>query len=134
MVTFQTRINRYRHVFFILFLILVFFFRLMYGLFSEFWEEDELQVYLIGLKFYTTGVLPHYGPDVVYTKPSCRVPYRGCLLVCPSFFCKFQKHHTSFLAFFLFLRSVCWQCISVSEFRRFQDGLPGRGSCFARGL
>jgi hypothetical protein len=46
--------------------------RLAFGLTSEFWGEDELQIYLIGLKFYTTGEWPLYGPDVVYTET--RVP------------------------------------------------------------
>ncbi|GEJ56157.1 hypothetical protein [Anaeromyxobacter diazotrophicus] len=39
-----------------------------YGLVSEFWFEDELQVYLLGLKYATTGAWPYFGPDVVYTR------------------------------------------------------------------
>jgi hypothetical protein len=40
--------------------------RIAFGLASEFWGEDELQIYLIGLKFFTTGTWPLYGPDVVF--------------------------------------------------------------------
>jgi hypothetical protein len=45
-------------------LCLAFLFRLGLGLCSEFWFEDEKQIYLIGLKFYTTGQWPYFGPDV----------------------------------------------------------------------
>jgi len=45
-------------------LLFLFLFRLLFGLVSEFWFEDELQVYLIGLKYFTTGSWPYYGPDV----------------------------------------------------------------------
>jgi len=41
-----------------------FLFRLGYGLCSQFWADDERQVYLIGLKFYSTGEWPYFGPDV----------------------------------------------------------------------
>jgi hypothetical protein len=52
----------------ILFFSILFLFRLLYGLSSEFWFEDELQIYLLGLKFFTTGEWPFFGPDVVYTQ------------------------------------------------------------------
>lgn len=42
-----------------------FLFRLGFGLSSQFWADDERQVYLIGLKFYSTGAWPFFGPDVV---------------------------------------------------------------------
>ena len=45
-------------------LILLFLFRLGYGLLSEFWADDEVQVYLIGLKSLTTGTWPFFGADV----------------------------------------------------------------------
>ncbi|MEJ7576536.1 MAG: hypothetical protein WKF74_06000 [Pyrinomonadaceae bacterium] len=35
-----------------------------YGLCSEFWFSDEKQIYLSGLKFYTTGDWPYYGPHI----------------------------------------------------------------------
>jgi hypothetical protein len=46
--------------------------RLAFGLAYDFWGDDEFQIYLIGLKYYATGVWPMYGPDVVYTET--RVP------------------------------------------------------------
>ncbi len=46
-------------------LLLLFVYRLGFGLTTEFWFIDELQVYLIGLKFYTTGAWPFFGPDLV---------------------------------------------------------------------
>jgi hypothetical protein len=49
------------HLIAILFLFL---FRLAYGLSSEFWFDDERQIYLIGLKHFTTHSWPYFGPDV----------------------------------------------------------------------
>lgn len=49
-------------------LVFLFVFRLLFGITSEFWFPDELQIYLLGLKWYTTGIWPTYGPDVVYTQ------------------------------------------------------------------
>jgi hypothetical protein len=60
----------------VVFLLGLFLFRLAFGLLNKFWGQDELQVYLIGLKYYTTGLFPYWGPDVVYT--GSRVP--GALL------------------------------------------------------
>jgi len=62
---FLSGLKRWRY--FILLLILVYFFRLFFGLCAEFWLPDEKQIYLLGLKFYTTGEWPFFGPDVVYT-------------------------------------------------------------------
>ena len=45
-------------------LVLVFLFRLAFGLCSEIWFIDQQQIYLIGLKYYTTGLWPYFGPDV----------------------------------------------------------------------
>jgi hypothetical protein len=42
----------------------LFLFRLAYGLCSEIWFIDQQQVYLIGLKFYSTGQWPFFGADV----------------------------------------------------------------------
>jgi len=47
--------------------ILIFIFRLIFGLYSQFCFPDELQIYLLGLKFYCNGGWPYFGPDVVYT-------------------------------------------------------------------
>ena len=50
-----------------LLLITAFIFRLGFGLSSDFWTDDEKQIYLIGLKFYATGAWPYFGPDVTNT-------------------------------------------------------------------
>jgi hypothetical protein len=41
--------------------------RLLFGLTSEFWAEDETQIYLTGLRYYATGDWPYFGADVVWT-------------------------------------------------------------------
>jgi hypothetical protein len=47
---------------------------------SEFWFPDELQIYLIGLKSFTTGTWPTYGPDVVYTNTQIPGGLQGLLV------------------------------------------------------
>jgi hypothetical protein len=47
-----------------LLLIAAFLFRLGFGLCSEFWMEDETQVYLLGLRYYASGLWPYFGPDI----------------------------------------------------------------------
>ena len=42
--------------------------RLAFGLTSEFWSEDETQIYLMGLRYHATGEWPYFGPDVVWTR------------------------------------------------------------------
>ena len=59
-----TRPVRRRRWLFVALLCGVFLFRLGFGLCSQFWADDERQVYLIGLKFYATGAWPYFGPDV----------------------------------------------------------------------
>ena len=49
-------------------LALVFVFRLLFGLSSDFFFEDQTQVFLLGLRYYATGMWPYFGPDVVWTK------------------------------------------------------------------
>ena len=46
----------------------LFAFRLLYGLSSEFFFEDETQIFLMGLRYYATGAWPYFGPDVVWSK------------------------------------------------------------------
>lgn len=59
--------------------------RIAYGVVSEFWAEDEQQIYLIGLKSFTTDTWPYYGPDVVYTKTQIPGALQG-LLVSAAFY------------------------------------------------
>ncbi|HEV2826424.1 MAG TPA: hypothetical protein VGW76_02390 [Pyrinomonadaceae bacterium] len=55
-----------RRLVFISLLLLAFLFRLAFGLCSQFVDADTKQIYLLGLKFYTTGAWPYFGPDVVW--------------------------------------------------------------------
>ncbi|MCC7008765.1 MAG: hypothetical protein IT184_08110 [Acidobacteria bacterium] len=54
--------------------------RLLFGVTNDFWGDDEFQVYLIGLQFYTTGIWPLYGPDVVYTHTQVPGGLQGLLV------------------------------------------------------
>ena len=58
---------RRRRLVFCALLLLAFAFRLFFGLCSQFQDEDTKQIYLLGLKFYTTGAWPYFGPDVTHT-------------------------------------------------------------------
>lgn len=78
-------------------LLAIFVLRLAYGLCSEFWFPDELQIYLIGLKFYTTGNLPYYGPDVVYTGSQIPGALQGLLVGLPFFLLKIPEAPYIFL-------------------------------------
>jgi len=46
----------------------VFVFRLLFGLSSDFFFEDQTQVYLLGLRHYATHEWPYFGADVVWSK------------------------------------------------------------------
>ncbi len=63
------RLKTRKNLIFIVALILIFFFRLAYGLCLDFRSDvgDERQIYLIGLKYYATGEWPYFGPDVTDT-------------------------------------------------------------------
>jgi hypothetical protein len=63
--------QRSRRLLFFTLLLLAFLFRLFFGLCSPFQDEDAKQIYLIGLKFYTTGAWPYFGPDVT---PTIQIP------------------------------------------------------------
>jgi hypothetical protein len=54
--------------------------RLVFGLAWDFWGDDEFQIYLIGLKYYTTGAWPFYGADVVYTETRLPGAMQGLLV------------------------------------------------------
>ncbi|HWN09170.1 MAG TPA: hypothetical protein VNO50_07890 [Pyrinomonadaceae bacterium] len=47
-------------------LLLAFLFRLFVGLCSQFVDADTKQIYLLGLKFYTTRAWPYFGPDALF--------------------------------------------------------------------
>lgn len=58
--------------------------RCWYGT-TMFWGEDAFQVYLIGLKWYTSGLFPYWGPDVVYTQSQIPGALQGLLVGGPFF-------------------------------------------------
>jgi len=62
----STQLTRRRLFVFVLLLCGAFLFRLGYGLCSQFRDADTVQIYLLGLKFYTTGAWPYFGPDVLF--------------------------------------------------------------------
>ncbi len=70
---------------FIWFLIAAFLLRLGYSLVSPLIEDDEIQVYLLGLKFYTTHLWPFFGPDVEYTHSQIPGALQGILVGLPLF-------------------------------------------------
>src|SRR5688572_18194057 len=57
-------------------------FRFCYSLTNEFWfvDEDVLQIYLIGLKSFTTGSYPYFGADLVYTHSQIPGALQGYLV------------------------------------------------------
>ncbi len=61
---------------------ILFVFRLFMGL-SKFSSHDELQIYLIGLKSFTTDTYPYYGPDVIYTQSQIPGALQGLLISYP---------------------------------------------------
>ena len=76
--------RRRRLVFFSL-LLLAFLFRLFFGLCSQFLDEDTKQIYLLGLKFYTTRAWPYFGPDVVWGEIQIPGALQGLLVGGPFF-------------------------------------------------
>lgn len=59
--------KRSRRLIFLCLLLLGFLFRLGFGLCSSFQDEDIKQIYLLGLKFFSTNAWPYFGPDVTAT-------------------------------------------------------------------
>src|SRR5947207_14148995 len=49
-------------------IVALFAFRLLFGLSSEFFFEDETQIFLMGFRYYATGHWPYFGPDIVWTR------------------------------------------------------------------
>lgn len=82
---------------FSLFILGLFIFRVLYGLCSEFWFDDELQIYLIGLKSFTTQTWPFLGPDIVYTNTQIPGALQGLLVGLPFFLVPVPEAPTVFL-------------------------------------
>jgi hypothetical protein len=66
-------------------LLALFLFRLGYGLTSEFWSEDERQIYLIGLRSFARHEWPYFGPDIVWTESRIPGALQGLLVAGPLF-------------------------------------------------
>jgi hypothetical protein len=64
-------------------LVAAFGFRLAFGLLSDFWADDERNLYLLGLKYYNTGLWPYFGPDVVYTRSQIPGALQALLVALP---------------------------------------------------
>jgi hypothetical protein len=91
---------------------LAYVFRLFFGLCSEFWLPDERQVYLLGLKFYSTGGWPYFGPDVVYTHSQIPGAMQGLLVGLPFYILPLPEAPYLLLNM-LSLSSLCllaWYC------------------------
>ncbi len=64
-------------------LVAAFAYRLGFGLLSEFFFEDETQIFLIGLRYHATGAWPYFGADVVWTKSQIPGALQGLLVGVP---------------------------------------------------
>lgn len=75
---------------FILLFLFLYAFRVAFGLSKPFFSPDELQTYLIGLKCYTEGIWPFFGPDLIVTETGfyTQIPgaLEGLLLGLPFYF------------------------------------------------
>lgn len=65
------------------FLLAAFAYRLGFGLCSEFFFEDETQIFLIGLRHHATGAWPYFGADVVWTHSQIPGALQGLLVGLP---------------------------------------------------
>ena len=100
------------NLFFYALLLGLFLFRVIYGICSDFWSDDELQIYLIGLKSYTTNTWPYYGPDVVYTDTQIPGALQGLLIRLPLMICPMPESPVVFLNILNFssLTFFGWYC------------------------
>lgn len=69
----------------VLLLIFLFGFRVFYGLGLEWRQPDEIQIYLLGLKFFTTQTWPYFGPDVIHTDNQIAGALQSLLVGVPLF-------------------------------------------------
>ena len=94
-------------------LVIIFLLRLFYGISYRFWGHDEFHIYLIGLKFYTTGEWPFWGPDIVYTQTQIPGALQGLLVGLPLFLLPIPEapfillHILSFSALCLLAFYIC---------------------------
>lgn len=96
-----TRIKTWKKL---LILFIIFFpLRFVFGIFSEFWFDDEIQIYLIGLKFYSGGHWPYFGPDVVYTASQIPGALQGLVTGLPFYIVRIPEAPFIFLNLITFL-------------------------------
>jgi hypothetical protein len=105
---------------FVILLFLAFLFRLGFGLCSAFQDNDATQVYLLGLKFYTTGAWPYFGPDVVWGEIQIPGALQGLLVGLPLYVLPLAEAPYVLLNVISFsgLCLLAWYC------RRRLPGLP----------
>ncbi len=68
--------NRVKFILFFLFLLV---FRIVFGFSQPFYNPDELQTYLIGLRVYTDHIWPYFGPDLIVTETGFYTQIPGAL-------------------------------------------------------
>ena len=98
--------NSFENKIFYLFLLLLFLFRVSNGLSHKFWNSDEIQVYLIGLKQFCTGNWSYWGADVVYTKSRIPGGLQGLIISLPLKVFSIPESPIIFLNIISFL-SIC---------------------------
>jgi len=76
---------RRRRLIFLALLLIAFLFRLFVGLCSQFRDSDTKQIYLLGLKFYTTHAWPYFGPDVIWGEVQIPGALQALLVGAPLF-------------------------------------------------
>ena len=111
-------------------LLLAFLFRLFFGLCSQFLDPDTKQIYLLGLKFFTTGAWPYFGPDVT---PTIQIPgaLQGLLVGLPFHLLPIPEA-PYVLVNILSFASLCFlPGTAASDCRSCRSGLSGAG-CSAR--
>ena len=67
----------------ILLMSLLLIWRTWYGLSQNFWHEDIVQIYLLGLKYFSTGMWPYFGPDIVHTQQQIPGAMQSILIAIP---------------------------------------------------
>lgn len=110
-----------RRLVFISLLALAFAFRLAFGLCSQFVDDDTKQIYLLGLKFYTTRAWPYFGPDVLFGVIQLPGALQGLLVGGPLFILPIPEAPYILLALFSFagLCLLAWYtCKRIPELPR----------------
>lgn len=88
--------------------VILFLFRVFYGLNNRFWDEDEKHIYLLGLELFSFKSWPYFGPDVVHTATQIPGALQSLLVGSAFFLWKipeapfFLVNFLSFLGFLFF--------------------------------